>query len=105
MTLSRDDDVDLMDDLLDRTAAALLSAGDDRTAIIAAFEKFLDEGIAIVYSPSAMWDYVGMIMRRAELNDQQQDRHYRIFSTVTNRRFQGGRPYPPDRPWHETEGA
>ena len=90
---------------MEQSAAALRSVGDDRAAIIAVFERFLDEGMAIVYSPSAMWDYVGMALRRAGFDASQRDRRMRIFSTVTNWRFQGGRPYPPDWPWHETEDA
>src|SRR5689334_7008371 len=43
---------------IERSAAGLRSAGDDRAAITAVFERFLNEGLAIVYSPSAMWDYV-----------------------------------------------
>jgi hypothetical protein len=35
----------------------LRAAQGDRAAIVAAIEQFLDEGMAIVYSPSALWDY------------------------------------------------
>ena len=90
---------------IERSAAALRSAGDDRAAILAVLERFLDEGLAIVYSPSAMWEYASMAMRRAGFDASQEDRGLRIYSTVTNRRFQGGRPYPPDWPWHEAEDA
>ena len=90
---------------IERSAAGLRSAGDDRASIIAVFERFLDEGMVIVYSPSAMWDYVSMAIRRAGFDASQRDRRMRIYSTVTNRRFQGGRPYPPGWPWHEAEDA
>jgi hypothetical protein len=78
---------------LERSAAGLRSAGDDRAAIIAVFERFIEEGMAIVYSPSALWDYISMAIGRAGFDASQRDRRMRIYSTVSNRRFQGGRPY------------
>ena len=86
---------------LDRSAAGLRSAGDERAAIVAVFERFIDEGISIVYSPSALWDYVSTVIRRAGFDTSQWDRRMRIYSTVSNQRFQGGRPYGPDWPWNE----
>jgi hypothetical protein len=100
-----EDDRARIEAVIDRAATGLRAAGDDRAAIIRVFESFLDEGMAVVYSPSAMWDYLGTVLRRAGLDAAQQDRRYRIFSTVTNRRFRGGKPYPPDWPWHETPDA
>jgi hypothetical protein len=96
---------DLVEEWLERSVAGLRSAGDDRAAILAVFERFIDEGMAIVYSPSALWDYVSMAIRRAGFDASQRDRRMRIYSTVSNRRFQGGRPYGPDWPWNEEEGA
>ena len=90
-----------MDLLFAETGASLRAAGDDRAAIIAAIRRFLDEGMAIMYSPSAMWDFFGMVLHRAGFNQQEKDRRMRVFSTVTNERFQGGRPYPLDWPWLE----
>jgi hypothetical protein len=92
---------DPMQMLIGQTAAALRAAGGDRETIIAAIRRFLDAGMAIVYSPSAMWDYFRTTLDRAGFNDEEKDRRTRIFSTVTNEVFQGGRPYPPDWPWHE----
>jgi len=92
---------DLMDMLIGETAAALRAAGEDRAAIITAIRRFLQAGMAIVYSPSAMWDFFGVVLRRAGFTWQEHDRRMRIFSTVTNEVFQGGHPYPPDWPWHE----
>jgi hypothetical protein len=89
---------------LERSAAGLRSAGEDRAAIIAVFERFIDEGMALVHSPSALWDHVGTAIRRAGFDASQRDRRMRIYSTVSNRRFQGGRPYGPDWPWNEEEG-
>jgi hypothetical protein len=59
--------------------------------------------MAIMNSPSAMWDFFGTVLHRAGFNEQQKDWRTRIFSTVTNEVFQGGHPYPPDWPWHEHE--
>jgi hypothetical protein len=89
---------------LERSAAGLRSAGDDRAPIIAVFERFIDEGMALVHSPSALWDYVSMAIRQAGFDASQWDRRMRIYSTVSNQRFQGGRPYGPDWPWNEPEG-
>jgi hypothetical protein len=97
------DQSDPMDMLIGETGAALRAAGEDRAAIITAIRRFLDAGMAIVYSPSAMWDFFGMVLHRARFNKHEKDRRNRIFSTVTNEVFQGGRPYPPDWPWHERE--
>ena len=90
---------------LERSATGLRSVGDNRAVIIAVFERFLDEGMALIYSPSAMWDYVSMVIRRAGFDESQRDRRMRIFSTVRNQRFHGGRPYPPDWPWNVNEDA
>jgi hypothetical protein len=92
-----------MHTLIGETAAALRTAGEDRAAIITAIRRFLEAGMAIVYSPSAMWDFFGMVLHRAGFNEQQKDRRTRIFSTVTNEIFQGGHPYPLDWRWHEQE--
>jgi hypothetical protein len=88
---------------LERTASNLRAAGGDRTAIIAVYERYLDEGMVLVYSPSAMWDYLNSVMQLAGTSRQEKDRLYRIFSTVTQQKFRGGQPYPPDWPWHENE--
>jgi hypothetical protein len=87
--------------LISEIAAALQAAGEDRIAIIPIIRRFLDEGMAIVHSPSAMWDHFGTVLHRARFNEQEKDRRTRIFSTVTNEMFEGGRPDPPDWPWHE----
>lgn len=99
-----DNDQHRIQSVIDRAAAGLREAGEDRAAIVAALEVFLDEGMAVVYSPSATWDYLGTVLRRAGLDRQQEARRYRLFSTVTQQRFQGGRAYPPDWPWHEQPG-
>jgi hypothetical protein len=96
---------DLVATWRERSVAGLRSAGDDRAAIVAVFERFIEEGMAIVYSPSALWDHVATVIRRAGFDGTQWDRRMRIYSTVSNRRFQGGRPYGPDWPWNEEEGA
>lgn len=92
-----------VDALIDRAASGLRDAGDDRTAVIAVIRAFLDEGMGVVGSPSALWDHFGTVLRRAGFDPAQRDRRLRIFSTVTGERFRGGRPYPPDWPWHEHE--
>jgi hypothetical protein len=92
-----------MDRVLDETAAQLRAAGEDRQAIMAAIRRFLDAGMTIIYSPSAMWEFFDTALRRAGFDGQECDRRTRIFSTVTNEVFQGGRPYPTDWPWHERE--
>jgi hypothetical protein len=96
---------DPMDMLIGETGAALRAAGEDRAAILPAIRRFLDEGMAIMNSPSAMWDFFGVVLYRAGFNEEEKDRRMRIFSTVTRERFQGGHPYPPDWPWHEQEQA
>jgi hypothetical protein len=88
----------------ERSAAALRAAGDDRAAIIAVFERFIDEGMAIVYSPSALWDHVSTVIRRAGFDRSRWDRRMRLYSTVSNQRFSGGRPYGRDWPWSEEQG-
>jgi hypothetical protein len=94
-----------MEALIERSAAGLRAAGDDWAAIIAVIRPFLDEGMEITGSPSALWDHFGTALRRAKFDAAQRDRRFRIFSTVTQERFQGGRPYPPDWPWHEQDPA
>jgi hypothetical protein len=89
---------------IERSAAGLRSAGDDRAAIIAVFERFIDEGMALVHSPSALWDYVSTVIARAGFDGSRWDRRMRIYSTVSNQRFQAGRPYGPDWPWNEEGG-
>lgn len=59
------DSSDPMHTLIGETAAALRAAGEDRAAIITAIRRFLQAGMAIVYSPSAMWDFFGMVLHRA----------------------------------------
>jgi hypothetical protein len=81
---------------LERSAAGLRSAGDDRAAILAVFEGFIDEGMPLIHSPSALWDYVSTVILRAAFDASQRDRRMRIYSTVSNQRFSGGRPYGPD---------
>lgn len=90
-----------MDALIERTATGLCAAGDDRAAIIAVIRPFLANGMEIVGSPSALWGYFDTVLRRAGFNATQQDWRLRIYSTVTQEVFGGGRPYPPDWPWHE----
>ena len=97
------DQSDPLETLINETAAAMRAAGENRAAIITIIRRFLEAGMAIMNSPSAMWDFFGMVLHRAGFDEQQKDRRMRIFSTVTNERFQGGHPYPPDWPWHEHE--
>jgi hypothetical protein len=96
---------DPMNMLISESAARLRADGEDREAIIATIRGFLDAGMAIVYSPSAMWDHFGTVLRRAGFNEQERDRRMRIFSTVTQEVFMDGQPYPPDWRWHEHDGA
>jgi hypothetical protein len=91
-----------MEAVIDRAATGLQAADDDRAAIVRVFEAYLDEGMVVIFSPSAMWGYLGTVLCRAGLDAAQRDRRYQIFSTVTCQRFQGSQPYPPDWPWHET---
>lgn len=89
---------------IDQSAAGLRDADGDRAAIVAAFETFIADGLKLVHSPSALWDHVATAIGRAGFAGAEWDRRMRVYSTVANQRFQGGRPYPPDWPWHETGG-
>jgi hypothetical protein len=91
-----------MDALIERSAAGLRAAG-DRAAVVAVIRPFLDEGMEIAGSPSALWDHFGTVLRRAGFDAARRDWGFRIFSTVTRERFRGGRPFPPDWPWHEQD--
>lgn len=91
------------------TAERLRLACGDRGAIVAAIEQFLDEGMPIVYSPSALWDYFATsspsVPKLAGYDATGIDRITRIFSTVTWERWGEGQPLPPDWPWHEQPEA
>ncbi|MBV9124052.1 MAG: hypothetical protein JO112_11895 [Planctomycetes bacterium] len=89
--------------LLRDTVVRLRAASGSRESIVVAIKQFLDEGMKIVYSPSAMWDFFGPLPRKAGYNERDTDRIMRIFSTVVNEVIMGGRPYPPDWPWFEEE--
>ncbi len=80
--------------------AALHAAGEDRERIAAAFGRFIDAGLPVCGSPSALWDHLGTALRRAGYDAAGRDRRTRIYSTVSHQRF-GGRPLPSDWPWHE----
>jgi hypothetical protein len=103
MKPAEDDPWDWLDALLLRTADELRAAGGDRGLIAAAFERFLDEGMPIIGEAEALYDPVQTLMERAGFDARQTDRGMRIFSTVAADRFLGGRPYPPDWPWHEVD--
>lgn len=80
-------------------------AGDDRAAIVAAIEKFLDFGDAGEYSPAELWDYFAIsaptIPALAGCDALAEDRLIRIFSTCTHARYGGGQPLGEDWPWYE----
>jgi hypothetical protein len=89
------------------TAERLRAAHGERSAIIAAIERFLDFGDAGEYSPAELWDYFCIssptVPMLAGYDAMEEDRITRIFSTCTHARYGGGEPYPPDWPWFEKD--
>ncbi len=88
--------------LRQETVARLRAAAGAREALAAAIRQFLDEGMAIVYSPSALWDYFAIshpdLPTQAGYDQAGRDRIIRIFGTVSWEKFGGGKPPPPGYP-------
>jgi hypothetical protein len=89
------------------TAERLCVACGDRSATIAAIERFLDFGDAGEYSPAELWDYFCIssptVPSLAGYDAMEEDRIIRIFSTCTHARYGGGQPLPPGWPWLEKD--
>jgi hypothetical protein len=83
------------------TAQRLREAGEDREGIAAAARLFLDEALAVLFHPSALWFEWSKALRLAGFDAKQTDRRMRIYGTVSHERFGRGRPLPPDWPWFE----
>ena len=100
-------DPEAMDEMCLDTAERIRTACGDRTAIVAAIERFLDFGDAGEYSPAALWDYFATssptVPEVAGCDPEAEDRVIRIFSTCTHARYSDGRPLPADWPWHEQD--
>jgi hypothetical protein len=89
-----------VDEVVAELAAALLAAGNDREQVAAAFGRFIDAGLPICGSPSALWGYVSMALRKAGCDAAETDRRMRVYWTVSWERFCTV-PYAPNWPWHE----
>jgi hypothetical protein len=100
--------IDLIDALCQQTVARLRAAAGERELIAAAIRQFLEEGMEIVYSPSALWDYFAIshpdLPTQAGYNQVERDRIVRIFGTVSWEKFGGGEPPPAGYP-HEQQDA
>jgi hypothetical protein len=94
-----------MDTVIVDLVARLHAAGDDRERIATALTRFIEAGLPVCGSPSALWEYLDKALRRAGYDPAERDRRTRIYSTVAHHRFGDGRPLPPDWPWHEREAA
>jgi hypothetical protein len=92
---------DSMADVNAVLVADLHAAGNDRSAIVAAFGRFIDAGLPVCGSPSALWDHLSATLWKAGYDRPCRDRRTRIYGTVSHQRFGGGRPLGADWPWHE----
>ena len=94
--------------LRQETVARLRAAAGEREPIAAAVRRFIDEGMEIVFSPSALWDYFAIshpdLPTQAGYDKADRDRIVRIYGTVSWEKFGGGRPVPAGYP-HERRDA
>jgi hypothetical protein len=97
-----------IDTLRQKTVAKLRAAAGERNLIAVAIRQFLDEGMDIVYSPSALWDHLSIshpdLTTQAGYDKTERERIIRIFGTVAWEKFGGGRPSPAGHP-HEQADA
>jgi hypothetical protein len=82
-----------LNELMERTAASLNSAGEDRDALVAAVRPFLDDGAALGFSASFMCAAFQMAVQLAGFDDEQCALRHRVCGTVAREHFPGGWPY------------
>ena len=88
--------------LRQQTAANLRAAAGQREALVVAIRRFLDEGMGIIASPSALWDFFAIshpdLPTQAGYHGTERDRILRIFGTVSWQKFGEGEPPPAGYP-------